>query len=58
MGMPVDEFVEQSWAQLAAGSDQVIVGPFPPEDKYMEIVKGRREIFESLSNIVAANFQL
>jgi hypothetical protein len=58
MGMPVDEFVEKAWSQLAAGSDQVIVGPVLQEDKYMAVVEGRRELFESLSNIVAANFQM
>jgi hypothetical protein len=58
MGMPVDEFVEKAWAQLVEGSDHVIVGPLPPADKYLELVKGRREIFENLSNVMAAHFQL
>jgi hypothetical protein len=58
MGMPVDEFVEQAWAQLVEGSDHVIVGPMPPADKFIGLVQGRREIFENLSDMMAAHFQL
>jgi hypothetical protein len=56
VGIPVDEFTEKAWAQLAAGSDHVIVGSFGPEEKYLGMVKQRRDTFESLSDMILKNF--
>lgn len=57
-GMPVAAFIEQTWAQLQAGSEHVIVGAAGPEDSFKEIVKLRKENFDSLSGLMLAHFQL
>ena len=56
MGMPVDEFVEKTWEQLAAGSDHVIVGSM--DDAFTAMVKQRRDRFEGLSNLMLGHFEL
>jgi short-subunit dehydrogenase involved in D-alanine esterification of teichoic acids len=58
MGMPVDVFTEKAWAQLAAGSELVVVGSFGPEEKFQEMLRLRGGIFEALSNMMLAHFEL
>lgn len=48
-GMPVTEFVEKMWPQLAAGLEHVIVGAIGSEESFLGSVKSRRELFEILS---------
>jgi len=55
MGMPLSVFTDAAWRGLAEGSDHVIVGTIGPggkEEKYNEVIKNRREIFEWLSKIM------
>jgi hypothetical protein len=56
VGMPVDEFTEKAWAQLAAGSEEVIVGSFGPEEEFLGMVNQRRKAFEFLSGMLLKNF--
>lgn len=52
VGMPLDDFIEKAWAQLAEGRDLVIVGGFPEDKSYLELVNKRRDAFEGLSDIL------
>ncbi|KAF2099669.1 oxidoreductase [Rhizodiscina lignyota] len=62
-GMPVDQFTELAWKGLASGDDQIIIGDLgPPGSKgvaepFKEIVPKRREVFETLSGIVASHMR-
>ncbi len=58
LGMPLDEFTEQAWEQLAAGSDHVIVSTIGPAEPFLEQVKARRDRFEGLSNLMLGHFEL
>jgi hypothetical protein len=48
IGMPLAEFVEQAWSQLAAGSEQVTVGA---DEDYMKLMDHRRNRFEAMSDM-------
>ncbi|KAK3299991.1 uncharacterized protein B0H64DRAFT_4568 [Chaetomium fimeti] len=50
MGMPTDEFTEQAWAQLAAGSEMVIVGSLGPPKEFHEMLRLRNGIFDTMAN--------
>ncbi|KAL2127701.1 hypothetical protein VTI74DRAFT_10293 [Chaetomium olivicolor] len=59
MGMPVQEFTDKAWEQLAAGSELVTVGAIPPAgEEFKDMVQKRRDAFEALSNIMLAHFEL
>ena len=58
MGMPVAEFTEKAWAQLAAGNELVIVGSIGPEEPFLEMVKQRTKTFENLSDMMLGHFEL
>ncbi|KAH6853374.1 hypothetical protein B0I37DRAFT_359128 [Chaetomium sp. MPI-CAGE-AT-0009] len=58
MGMPVDVFTEKAWAQLAAGSELVVVGSFGPEGEFQEMLRLRSGIFDALSDVMLAHFEL
>jgi len=59
MGMPVQEFTDKTWEQLAAGSELIIVGAIPPAGNVVkELAEKRRNAFEAMSNIMLAHFQL
>ncbi|KAK4239142.1 hypothetical protein C8A03DRAFT_32823 [Achaetomium macrosporum] len=49
IGMPLAEFVEQTWSQLAAGSEEVIVGA---DEDYMKLVAHRQNRFEAMSDLL------
>ncbi|PLB54530.1 oxidoreductase [Aspergillus steynii IBT 23096] len=51
VGMPLDQFVDQAFAGLQSGKDQVVVGSILAEDRFHEIVNKRREAFEELAAI-------
>ena len=57
-GMPAAEFIEKAWLELAVGSEHVIVGSAGPEESFKEIVKLRRQNFESLSDLLLDHFEL
>ncbi|KAF2706137.1 short-chain dehydrogenase/ reductase-like protein [Pleomassaria siparia CBS 279.74] len=50
MGMPLDEFTEDSWAKLVKGDDQIPVGFV--EKSFEEFEKTRQKTFGTLSKIV------
>lgn len=57
--MPLDEFIEQAWPQLAAGSEDVIVGHLGPRrESFMALLNQRRDQFEGLSDMMLKNFPL
>lgn len=59
MGMPASEFIEKAWSQLATGSEHVIIGSAGSSDEaFLEIVKQRRQNFDSLSGILLGHFEL
>ncbi|KAK4041539.1 hypothetical protein C8A01DRAFT_14718 [Parachaetomium inaequale] len=58
MGMPVSEFTDKAWAQLAAGNELVIVGSMGPEERFLEMVRMREKAFEDLSDLMLAHFEL
>jgi hypothetical protein len=58
LGMPLNEFTEKAWSQLASGTDHVIVGALGPDTAYLEMVNGRRNRFEALSNLMLTHFEL
>ncbi|KAH6634034.1 hypothetical protein B0J18DRAFT_461233 [Chaetomium sp. MPI-SDFR-AT-0129] len=59
LGLPVQEFTDKAWEQLAAGKDHVIVGQLPGHDgRFMEVTQGRRDLFEGLSDVMLAHFEL
>lgn len=48
-GMPVSEFVEKVWPQLADGLEHLIMGAIGSEESFLGSVKSRRKPFEILS---------
>lgn len=50
MGMPLDQFLNEAYAGLAAGQDHVIVGSIGPAEDFHGLVKTRRRVFEDLAN--------
>jgi hypothetical protein len=58
MGMPVDEFTEKAWAQLAAGNELVIVGSIGPEKSFLEMLRLREKAFEGMSDAMLGHFEL
>lgn len=57
IGMPLDEFSEQAYAELCTGKDQILIGTVGPPSggqgqTYLEVVEKRRSIFEWLSKIM------
>ena len=58
LGMPIGEFIEQAWSQLADGSEHVMVGGIPAEEPFKELANKRREAFELLSGVMLAKYQL
>ena len=52
MGMPVDEFVEQTYKGLVSGKDQVLVGAIGPPETYNAIVDNRRNAFHNLAKML------
>ncbi|SPQ24266.1 24ef7a7e-2341-47dc-8cb3-e8a86d3d2e6f [Thermothielavioides terrestris] len=58
MGMPVVEFVDRAWAQLATGSEHVIIGSIGPENEFLDLVSRRRKAFDALSDGMLAHFEL
>ncbi|RFU81178.1 hypothetical protein TARUN_1024 [Trichoderma arundinaceum] len=59
LGMPLDEFTEKAYAELAAGKEEVIIGHLhggTPEatQKFLE---QRSELFNTLSDSMALHFQ-
>lgn len=59
LGMPVKEFIDKTWEQLVAGEDLVLVGQLVGRDgQIKEITQKRRNLFESLSDMMLARFEL
>ena len=57
LGMPARAFVDETFKELATGSDQVIVGSVGPADTlpadtFHEIVDKRRNAFENLAKMM------
>lgn len=56
-GMPVDEFTEIAFKELASGKDQVIIGTIGPgkgydENKFHAIMNGKRDAFQWLADLM------
>lgn len=58
MGLPVDVFIEQAWAQLAAGSELVMVGDVGAGEGYPEMMRLKGALFEALSDRMLTRFEL
>ena len=52
VGMPLREYIDETFKGLATGSDQVIVGSIGPADTFHEIVDKRRAAFANLAKLV------
>lgn len=52
MGMPIDEFTENSWAKLVKGDEQIPVGFV--ETAFERFEKSRQETFHMMANMVKA----
>ncbi|KAJ5742473.1 Glucose/ribitol dehydrogenase [Penicillium nucicola] len=50
VGMPLKQYVEETWKGLESGSDQVVGGTLGNPKLFMSIVHNRRKIFEEYSN--------
>ncbi|KAK1142800.1 hypothetical protein N8T08_007234 [Aspergillus melleus] len=51
VGMPLDQFINEAFAGLLEGKDQVVVGSIGNAERFHEIVAKRREAFEELAAI-------
>ena len=49
MGMPVNEYVNQTYKGLEAGQDQILVGAIGPPETFHDIVDKRRSTFHNLA---------
>lgn len=58
MGLPVDVFVDQAWAQLAAGSELVMVGELGAGEGFSEMMRLKVGLFEALSDRMMTRFEL
>ncbi|KAH7144176.1 hypothetical protein B0J13DRAFT_40726 [Dactylonectria estremocensis] len=56
LGMPVAEFVEKVWPQLATGLEHIIVDAIGSKETFLGSVNSRRELFAILSEILLAHF--
>lgn len=58
LGMPVEEFTEQAYAQLARDEEQILVGlpGAATAGEYEQLLGARQSIFERLSNVLMARF--
>jgi len=55
-GMPVNEFVEEAYAGLVSGSDQIIIGTGPaPKEIFNDLVDKRRTATENLAKMTRAH---
>ena len=52
LGMPVHDFVDETFKGLASGSDQVIVGSIGPADTFHDIIDKRRNAFQNLAKMM------
>ncbi|KAI2669777.1 hypothetical protein CBS147355_9702 [Penicillium roqueforti] len=50
VGMPLQQYVEETWNGLKSGSDQIVGGTLGDPKLFMDIVDNRRKIFEEYSN--------
>ncbi|KAL2171142.1 hypothetical protein VTG60DRAFT_3657 [Thermothelomyces hinnuleus] len=58
MGMPLQEFIDKAWEQLAAGSELVMVGPLVAQASFEDMVETRRTTFENISSVMLTHFEL
>lgn len=54
VGVPLDQFIDETFAGLLSGKDQVVVGSIGPVDLFHQIVNKRRESFEELAALMDA----
>ncbi|KAF4769365.1 Glucose/ribitol dehydrogenase [Penicillium solitum] len=50
VGMPLKQYVEETWKGLESGNDQIVGGTLGDPKLFMGIVDNRRKIFEEYSN--------
>lgn len=60
LGMPVEEFTEQAYAQLAKNEEHILVGlpGAATAGEYEQLLGARKSIFERLSNVLMARFNI
>ncbi|KAL2165534.1 hypothetical protein VTH06DRAFT_835 [Thermothelomyces fergusii] len=58
MGMPVQEFVDKAWEQLAAGAELVTVGSLAAQASFKDMLETRRTTFENMSSIMLMHYEL
>lgn len=56
--MPVQEFVNKAWEQLAAGSELVAVGPLAAQASFKDMLETRHTTFENISSIMLMHYEL
>ncbi|BAE59277.1 unnamed protein product [Aspergillus oryzae RIB40] len=54
IGMPLDQFIDEAFAGLQAGKDQVVVGSIADEKTFYEVLNNRRAMFETLSKLLGS----
>ena len=58
LGMPLEEFTDQAYAQLAQNEEEIQVGMpgTATKEEYDQLLGARKTIFERLSNVLMARF--
>ncbi|KAJ5219682.1 short-chain dehydrogenase/oxidoreductase [Penicillium chermesinum] len=51
VGMPLDKFTDEALEGFLSGKDQIVIGPFPPAERFLRIVDTQRAAFEDLSKM-------
>lgn len=54
MGIPADQFVEETWKDMSRGENNVIVGTVggSSQEQLLEILRKREEAFDRLSELI------
>lgn len=55
VGMPLAEFCDEAYEDLASGNDQVIIGSIGPQDTFMDVVNKRRGAFDFLAKMMRSH---
>lgn len=55
VGIPLKQFTDEAIEGFTSGKDHIIVGAFPPTERFFDIVEKRRAAFEDLSKMMRSH---
>ena len=55
LGMPIGEFIAESYIGLCSGEDTILIQDVASDDRTLEISKKRRELFEGLAKLIRSH---